>query len=350
MPPSPYPVAVAPMLDWTDRHFRYVLRLVSPSVRLYTEMITTGALLRGDAARHLAFDPAEHPVALQLGGSEPEALARCARLGEEAGYDEINLNLGCPSDRVREGRFGACLMAEPRRVADCVAAMKAAVAVPVTVKTRIGIDERDSYEELAAFVDGLRAAGLDALIVHARKAWLQGLSPRENREIPPLDYERVYRLKREFAELPVTINGGITTAEEVETHLRYVDGVMIGRAVCQDPWLLARIERRRGGDVPASPEVVVRRLLPYLERELARGTPLARITRPLLGFFHGVPGARRWRRMLSEGAHSPGAGPELVEAALAAVAPAVRADQQVVEIRSGSQSKTAEKARLTRSQ
>ena len=309
------------MLDWTDRHCRYFLRLISRRTRLYTEMITTAALLHGDAARLLRFDPAEHPVALQLGGSDPGRLARCARLGAEAGYDEINLNIGCPSERVQSGRFGACLMAEPALVAACVAAMKAAVGVPVTVKTRTGIDDRDGYDELAQFVAQVSAAGADRLIVHARKAWLQGLSPRQNREVPPLDYARVYRLKADFPRLEIHVNGGVKTLDEVEAHLRRVDGVMIGREAYHNPWLLAAVDRRFGGDRAPPPErrEVVRRLLPYIERQLSEGVRLQQITRHILGLYQGVPGARAWRRTLSERAHRRGAGPEVVEAALSCV-------------------------------
>ncbi len=309
------------MLDWTDRHCRYFLRLISRRTRLYTEMITTAALLHGDAARLLRFDPAEHPVALQLGGSDPDQLARCARLGAEAGYDEINLNIGCPSERVQSGRFGACLMAEPALVAACVAAMKAAVGVPVTVKTRTGIDDRDGYDELAQFVAQVSAAGADRLIVHARKAWLQGLSPRQNREVPPLDYARVYRLKADFPRLEIHVNGGVKTLDEVEAHLRRVDGVMIGREAYHNPWLLAAVDRRFGADRAPPPErrEVVRRLLPYIERQLSEGVRLQQITRHILGLYQGVPGARAWRRTLSERAHRRGAGPEVVEAALSCV-------------------------------
>ena len=319
MSPAAFPVAVAPMMDWTDRHCRYFLRLVSPSVRLYTEMITTAALLHGDSGRLLAFDPAEHPLALQLGGAEPRELARCAVLGEAAGHDEINLNVGCPSDRVQSGRFGACLMAEPALVADCVAAMKSAVGVPVTVKTRIGIDDRDSYGALADFTGRLVEAGVDGLIVHARKAWLQGLSPKQNREVPPLDYARVYRLKRDFPALEVWLNGGVKTVEDSVGHLQHVDGVMIGREAYHNPWLLAQLEQRLGTAPLAAREAVVERLLPYVERQLAQGVRLQQISRHILGLFHGVPGARAWRRTLSERAHRPGAGPEVIEAALAAV-------------------------------
>ena len=246
-------LSVAPMLDWTDRHCRYFLRLITRRTLLYTEMVTTGALIHGDRERHLGFDPAEHPVALQLGGSDPESLAACARLGADRGYDEINLNVGCPSDRVQNGRFGACLMAEPRLVAECVAAMKGRVAIPVTVKTRIGIDNRDSYEELVEFVTEIAAAGCDALIVHARKAWLQGLSPKENRDIPPLRYDLVERLKGDFPGLSISINGGVTTLAQASDLLQRLDGVMIGREAYQNPWVLAQADQVIFGDPDASP-------------------------------------------------------------------------------------------------
>jgi tRNA-dihydrouridine synthase A len=306
------------MMDWTDRYCRYLLRLISRRTLLYTEMVTTGALLHGDARRLLAFDPAEHPVALQLGGSDPAALARCARLGEERGYDEVNLNLGCPSDRVRSGRFGACLMAEPVRVAECIAAMVEAVAVPITVKTRIGIDDRDDYPSLARFVERLAAAGCATFIVHARKAWLQGLSPRQNREIPPLRYDRVYRLKRDFPELEILLNGGVTTLAQAREHLDRVDGVMIGREAYHNPWVLATADREifGGPHQTTSRRAVVEAYLPFAQRMLADGVPLQRLTRPLLGLFHGAPGARAWRRHLSEHAHRNGAGAEVIREAL----------------------------------
>ncbi len=320
---SHYPSArfsVAPMLDWTDRHCRYFHRLLSRHAQLYTEMVTTGAIIHGKGD-YLAFNEQEHPLVLQLGGSNPQALARCAELAEQRGYDEINLNVGCPSDRVQNGMFGACLMAEPQRVADSVAAMKAAVAIPVTVKTRIGIDEQDSYAFLCTLVDGLVDAGVDALVVHARKAWLKGLSPKENREIPPLDYERVYRLKRDYPALTIAVNGGIKTLEEAKQHLTHLDGVMLGREAYQNPYLLAQVDAELFGDrheVPSRHQVV-RNLLPYIEQQLTRGTYLGNVTRHTLGIFQGLPGARAWRRHLSENAHKPGAGPEVVEAAMARV-------------------------------
>ncbi|HHH44070.1 MAG TPA: tRNA dihydrouridine(20/20a) synthase DusA [Gammaproteobacteria bacterium] len=312
------PVSVAPMMAWTDRHCRYFLRLISRHVRLYTEMVTSAALLHGDRERLLRYHPAEQPLAIQLGGSEPAQLARCAGYAEQAGFAEVNLNVGCPSDRVQSGRFGACLMLEPERVADCVAAMRAAVSIPVTVKTRIGVDEQDSYEALYRFVAMLAGAGLEALVVHARKAWLQGLSPKQNREIPPLRYDRVYRLKKDFPALTVHINGGIKTLDEVAGHLQQVDGVMIGREAYHNPWLLADVDRRFAGDVYAQPgrHQVALRFMDYAEDELKAGTHLQQMTRHILGLFQGQPGARAWRRHLSEQAHRPGAGTEVIEQAL----------------------------------
>ena len=312
---------VAPMMDWTDRHDRYFLRLISRHAVLYTEMVTTGALLHGDTHRLLRFDPAEHPVALQIGGSEPDEMAAAARMGADAGYDEININVGCPSERVQRGAFGACLMAEPELVGDCVAAMRAAVDVPVTVKTRIGIDDRDSYEELARFVETLRAAGCQTLIVHARKAWLKGLSPKENREVPPLEYDRVYRVKQDFPDLEIIVNGGIRTLTECEQHLECVDGVMIGREAYHNPYLLAEVDRRLYGDphpVPTRHEVL-EALYPYIARELAAGVHLGHMSRHILGLFQGMPGARKWRRHLSENAHRPGADLQCVKDAAALV-------------------------------
>jgi tRNA-dihydrouridine synthase A len=319
---SEYCFSVAPMMEWTDRHCRFFLRQISRHSRLYSEMVTTAALLRGDPDRILAFHPAEHPLALQLGGSDPYELAAAARLGEAYGYDEINLNLGCPSDRVRSGRFGACLMAEPVRVAECVAAMIAAVTVPVTVKTRIGIDDQDSYESLAAFVEQLAAAGCRTFIVHARKAILMGLSPKENRSVPPLRYDIVYRLKNEFPGLTIVLNGGITQLDEAAAHLLRVDGVMLGRAAYHNPYVLAGVDARfyAGPHPVAGRNHVVERMLPYIERELSAGCALSQITRHMLGLYQGVPGARRWRRHLGEHAHRAGAGPEVILDALAAVA------------------------------
>ena len=310
-------VSVAPMMDWTDRHCRYFHRLLSPRARLYTEMVTSAALVRGKQLRLLEHSQQEHPVALQLGGSDPQELAQAARLGAEAGYDEINLNVGCPSDRVQSGRFGACLMREPELVGDCVRAMRDAVDVPVTVKCRIGVDDQDDYAGLQHFTETMLEAGVRELAVHARKAWLQGLSPKENREIPPLDYERVYRLKREFPQLVVVINGGITTVAQVQAHLTQLDGVMLGRAAYHDPYLLAQVEATLYGEPLPRREDVLHHLRPYVEAELARGTALKHISRHLLGLYQGEPGARSFRRTISEGAHLPGAGWALIEQALA---------------------------------
>jgi tRNA-dihydrouridine synthase A len=312
-------LSVAPMMDWTDRHERAFLRVLSRRTLLYTEMVTTGAILHGDRDRLLDFDDSEHPVALQLGGSEPADLAAAARAGAARGYDEINLNLGCPSDRVQRGRFGACLMTEPQLVAEGVAAMIAAVDVPVTVKTRIGVDETDSYEALQAFVARIAAAGCRSFAIHARKAWLSGLSPKENREVPPLRYGTVYDLKRDFSDLEIVLNGGVLSLDEAETHLEKVDGVMIGRAAYQTPYILAEADRRIFGEAgpPKSREEVVADFLPYVERRLSEGVPLKSITRHMLGLFNGLPGARAWRRHLAEEAHRPGAGPEVIEAAVA---------------------------------
>ncbi|HSO82936.1 tRNA dihydrouridine(20/20a) synthase DusA [Thiocapsa sp.] len=311
-------LSVAPMLDWTNRHCRYFLRLLSRHTLLYTEMVTTGALIHGERERFLGFDPAERPIALQLGGSAPGDMARCARMGADRGYDEININVGCPSDRVQNGRFGACLMAEPRLVADCVAAMKDAVAVPVTVKTRIGIDDRDSYGELLDFAGAVTEAGCDALVVHARKAWLAGLSPKENRDIPPLRYDVVEQLKRDLPQQAIAINGGIKTLDEAKGFLETLDGVMIGREAYHNPWILAEADRMIFGDDRRSPtrNEVLGAFLPYVERELAKGTPLSAMSRHILALFQGQPGARAWRRHLSEQAHRPGAGVEVLTAKL----------------------------------
>ena len=315
--PEDFRLAVAPMLDWTDRHCRYFPRLLSPHARLYTEMVTSAALVRGRQLRLLEHSQQEHPVALQLGGSDPQELAQAARLGAQAGYDEINLNVGCPSDRVQSGRFGACLMREPALVGDCVKAMRDAVPVPVTVKCRIGVDDQDEYADLQRFTHTMLEAGVEVLVVHARKAWLQGLSPKENREIPPLDYQRVYRLKREFPQLVVVINGGITTVEAVREHLAQVNGVLLGRAAYHDPYVLTRVEEALYGTPLPTRESVLRHLRPYVEAELARGTALKHICRHVLGLYQGEPGARGFRRMLSEGAHREGAGWALVEQAMA---------------------------------
>ncbi len=312
---------VAPMMDWTDRHCRVFHRLLSGRARLYTEMLTSAAIEHGERARLLGFDESEHPLALQLGGSDPGELAAAARIGEDFGYDEINLNVGCPSDRVKEGRFGACLMAEPALVARCVAAMKRAVGIPVTVKCRIGIDDQDPEIALDALARGVVEAGADAVIVHARKAWLQGLSPKENRDIPPLDYDRVYRLKAAMPEVPVIINGGIGSIAEAKAHLAHVDGVMLGRAAYQEPWRLLEVDPEIFGE--AAPHATVKAafeaMMLYIDAELSKGTRLHAITRHFVGAYHGVPGARHFRRHLAEHGTKPGAGIEVLRDAIALV-------------------------------
>ena len=320
-----WPLSVAPMMDWTDRHYRVLLRQITKRTLLYSEMVTTGALLFGDRDRHLEFSAVEKPLALQLGGDDPQALAACARLAESWGYDEVNLNVGCPSERVQRGRFGACLMAEPELVAACVAAMREATALPVTVKHRIGIDDLDRYEDLARFVDTVAAAGCDRFIVHARKAWLTGLSPKENRTIPPLRYGEVYRLKAEFPQLRIELNGGIDTLEAVRSQLAFVDGVMVGRAAYQTPYRLALADRLFYGSSEPAPtrREVVLGIIPYLEAMLAQGVYLSRITRHMLGLLAGQPGAKAWKRHLGEHAHRPGAGIEVLTAALQGVPEAV---------------------------
>ncbi|KXF80248.1 tRNA-dihydrouridine synthase A [Enterovibrio coralii] len=319
-----YPTArfsVAPMLDWTDRHCRYFHRILSKNALLYTEMVTTGAIIHGKGD-FLQFNEEEHPVALQLGGSNVADLAHCAKLAQERGYDEINLNVGCPSDRVQNGRFGACLMGEADLVAQCVAAMKEVVDIPVTVKTRIGIDDQDSYEFLVDFVRTVsEKGGCDDFTIHARKAWLSGLSPKENREIPPLDYPRVYQLKKDFPHLTMAINGGIKSLEEAEEHLKFMDGVMIGREAYQSPYLLAEVDSRLfGSDAPIiKRSEAVKAMFPYIEEQLSKGTYLNHISRHMLGIFQNMPGARQWRRHISENAHKPGSGIEVLEAALAKI-------------------------------
>jgi tRNA-dihydrouridine synthase A len=313
--------AIAPMMEWTDRHCRLFHRLLTRRALIYTEMITTGAVIHGDRARLLGYDPAEHPVALQLGGSDSQKLAECAGIAADLGYDEVNLNVGCPSDRVQEGRFGACLMAEPALVGDCVAAMKASVKVPVTVKCRIGIDEQDPEQALDALTAAVAQAGVDALIVHARKAWLDGLSPRENRDIPPLDYDRVYRLKAAHPRLPIVLNGGIVDLDQAAAHLARVDGIMMGRAAYQEPWRLLAVDPDLFGEASPfdSPKAAAEAFIPYIECELARGARLNSITRHILGLFRGVPGARAFRRHLAMEAVKPGAGVAAFRAALAVV-------------------------------
>ncbi|WP_269144446.1 tRNA dihydrouridine(20/20a) synthase DusA [Methylicorpusculum oleiharenae] len=300
---------VAPMLDWTDRHCRYFYRLLSKHAFLYSEMVTTGALIHGDRHRFLQFDRAEHPVALQLGGSNPHDLAVCASMAEDYGYAEVNLNVGCPSDRVQNGRFGACLMAEPDLVAECVDAMKNKVALPVTVKSRIGIDDQDSFEELVHFIGTVAAAGCSVFIIHARKAWLKGLSPKQNREVPPLDYERVYKIKQTFPHLEIILNGGITHFDQADEVLQKVDGVMVGREIYHNPYLLADVDAHFYDVVSERPrrEAVVQALMPYIEKRLAEGVRLNSIVRHVLGLFHGEPHARSWRRHLSENGPKNGA-------------------------------------------
>jgi tRNA-dihydrouridine synthase A len=313
--------SVAPMMDWTDRHCRMFHRLMTRRARLYTEMLTIGAIIHGDRQRLLGFDPSEHPVALQLGGSDPRDLAIAARIGEDFGYDEINLNVGCPSDRVKDGRFGACLMAEPGLVAEGVQAMKRAVRIPVTVKCRIGIDDQDPEVALDVLARDVVAAGCDTLIVHARKAWLNGLSPKENRDIPPLDYDRVYRLKAAMPDVPVIINGGIAGLDEAQQHLRHVDGVMLGRAAYHDPWRLLAVDSELFGErAPhAAMKQVFEAMALYIERQLAQGVRLHSITRHFVGAFHGVPGARAFRRHLAENGVKPGAGVNVLRDAIALV-------------------------------
>ncbi|PZA12666.1 tRNA dihydrouridine(20/20a) synthase DusA [Rhodopseudomonas palustris] len=318
---QPHRFSVAPMMEWTDSHCRVFHRLLTSRALLYTEMVTTGAVIHGDRQRLLGFDASEHPVALQLGGSNPADLATAAKIGEDFGYDEININVGCPSDRVKEGRFGACLMAEPDLVAEGVAAMKRAVSVPVTVKCRIGIDDQDPEVALDALARAVVAAGADALIVHARKAWLNGLSPKENRHIPPLDYDRVYRLKQAMPQVPIIINGGIASIAEAKRHLDHVDGVMLGRAAYQEPWRLLEVDPELYGEPAPYPSMkdALEALIPYIERQLAQGLRLHAITRHVIGAYQGVPGARAFRRYLSEFGVKPDADPSVLLKAMVAV-------------------------------
>jgi len=307
----------APMMDWSDRHCRYFWRLMSRNTLVYTEMITTGALLYGDQAAHLAFHPAEHPIALQLGGSNPQELARCARLAQDWGYDEVNLNCGCPSDRVQNNRIGACLMQEPERVAECVAAMKAATDLPVTVKHRLGVDDMDTDAELSHFVGQLQEAGCRTFIVHARKAWLQGLSPKENRNVPPLDYHRVKALKHEYPDCEIVINGGVTGLDQAESLLEGLDGVMLGRELYTNPYLLAQVDQRFFGSERPRPsrDQILNAFMAYIGTQLAQGLSLKYMTRHILGLYQGQPGGRQFRRIISERAHRSGAGLEVLEAA-----------------------------------
>jgi tRNA-dihydrouridine synthase A len=316
-------VSIAPMLDWTDKHCRYFLRLISQHAVLYTEMVTTGAIIYGKGD-YLAYNQEEHPVALQLGGSDPSDMARCAVKAQEYGYDEVNINVGCPSDRVQNGRFGACLMAEPQTVAACINSMQAAVDIPVTVKSRIGIDEMDEYKDLTNFIQVVADAGCDTFIIHARKAWLKGLSPKENRDIPPLIYERVYHLKEEFPQLNISLNGGVKTLDDAQLHLNYLDGVMIGREVYSNPYILAEVDKRFYKDehaIPSRHELVMA-MLPYVERQMAQGARVWHIARHMLGIFQGQPGGRIWRRYLSQNGTATNAGTELLVNALEAVSEA----------------------------
>ena len=314
-------LSVAPMMDCTDRHDRYFLRLLSRHTLLYTEMVTTGALLNGNRERFLSHHRIEHPVALQLGGSDPREIAKCARLVEQAGFDEVNFNVGCPSARVKSGRFGACLMREPGLVADCVRAMRHEVDIPVTVKTRIGVDDHSSYEFLGEFVSTVSAAGCRTWIIHARTAWLCGLSPKENREIPPLNYSVVYRLKADFPDLEIILNGGIQTLEDAGDHLKKLDGVMIGREAYRNPYILSRADGSIFSDDHPIPNRldIAEAIIPYVETQLKDGVPLNRMTRHFLGLFHGQPGARLWRRHISENAHTRGANSDVLQQAMALV-------------------------------
>jgi len=308
------------MMDWTDRHCRYFHRVLAPSALLYTEMVTSGAVLHGDRERLLAYNVEEHPLALQLGGSEPDELARCARIAADFGYDEVNLNVGCPSDRVQRGRFGACLMLEPGLVRDCIAAMQDAVTVPVTIKTRLGVDEHESYGWFRDFVGRVAETGCGVFLIHARKAWLSGLSPKQNREVPVLHYDWVYRLKREFPELSVVLNGGVTTVADALHHLQHVDGVMLGRAAYHDPWLLAELQQRLFGKRgAASRDEAVQLLSDYIARQNALGVPVKHISRHVLGLYRGQPGAKHWRRFISQHAHLDAQNDRLLLQALEAM-------------------------------
>ena len=311
---------VAPMLDWTDRHERYFLRLISKHAVLYTEMVTTGALIHGDKDRYLQFNQEEHPVALQLGGSDPKAMAICAKMAEDFGYDEVNINVGCPSDRVQNGAFGACLMAEPELVAENVSAMQDAVDIPVTVKNRIAIDEMDEYKCLPKFIETVSQAGCKTFIIHARKAWLEGLSPKQNRDVPPLNYELVYQMKRDFPELEIIINGGIKTLEQSEEHLKHIDGVMIGREAYHNPFMLNQVDKRLYGDNDAQNNKtefdLLNQYMEYMQKQMDQGVYLKHMSRHLLGLFIGQPGAKAWRRHISENAHKEGAGVEVIQQAL----------------------------------
>ncbi|MFT5132605.1 MAG: tRNA-dihydrouridine synthase A [Gammaproteobacteria bacterium] len=318
MSPINRKICIAPMMTHTDRHFRYFLRLISSRVMLYTEMLTTGALIHGDKDHFLAFNKEEHPLALQLGGSDPLQLKQCAIMAEDAAYDEVNLNVGCPSDRVQSGQFGACLMANPSLVAECIHSMQSGVSIPITLKTRIGIDHQDSYEELVEFIQIVSDAGCKSFFIHARKAWLSGLSPRQNREIPPLKYDVVYAIKKDFPELEIVINGGILTIEQCREHLQHVDGVMIGRAVCNNPYLLSEIDQAFfNPETPAiSRHEILQQYIEYIESQLSKDIYLSHMSRHILGLFQGQQGARSYRRLLSEEAYKPGAGIQVIKNAM----------------------------------
>ena len=314
-------VSIAPMMDWSDRHYRYFMRLITKHALLYTEMITTGAIIHGDRDRFLAFNAEEHPVAVQLGGSDPDDLAQCATITTDYGYDEINLNIGCPSNRVQSGRFGACLMAEPDLVADCVHAMKGKTNRPVTVKTRLGIDDQDSYELLSKFISKVADAGCETFVLHARKAWLTGLSPKENRQIPPLQYDVVYQIKEDFPQLEIIINGGIKNFSEIVNHLHHTDGIMIGREAYHNPYSLAEVDQHFYNEEkpPLSRSDVVKQFMQYADRQIKNGVHLKHMSRHILGLFQNQPGARRWRRYISENAYQPEANSDIIKNALAQI-------------------------------
>ncbi len=313
-------LSVAPMLDWTDRHCRYFYRLMSTKTVLYTEMVTTGAIIFGKGD-YLSYNDEEHPLVLQLGGSDPKAMAECAKRAADMGYDEININVGCPSDRVQNGRFGACLMSEPVLVAECVDSMQAAANIPITVKSRIGIDDQDSYEFLHTFIDTVEKAGCQHFIIHARKAWLSGLSPKQNRDIPPLDYQRVYQIKKDFSQLDISINGGIKSLDEASQHLQHIDGVMIGREIYQNPYLLAQADQLLWQDQRdvISRDDVISIMTEYVERHVQQGGKASHVTRHMLGLCNGLPGAKQFRRYLSENAHLAGVGGEVLTQAYSLV-------------------------------
>ena len=312
---SSHTLCIAPMMEWTDRHYRYLVRLMTKHTRLYTEMVTTGALVHGDRERFLQFNEIEHPLALQLGGSDPIEMAQSAQWGEQAGYDEININVGCPSDRVQAGRFGVCLMREPALVAECITSMRDKISIPITVKCRIGVDDDDDYDFLQRFVNSIKQAGCDTLIVHARKALLKGLNPKQNREIPPLNYDRVYQLKNDYSNMKIIINGGINSIEEIKQHLLHVDGVMIGRQAYKHPEFLLNVDKEIYGDTDKESSLmndVINQYAVYVEKNMQQGTPLKSMTKHILNVYQGIPGAKHWRRHLSENMHKPNASVELI--------------------------------------